>query len=280
MAHLESDRRGSAAEFASAVLKRPLPMAWPSKRAWGATLVAMVILLAWEAAARGQLIAVLYFSMPSQILSAGARMFSSGVLIEHLAPSLGRMGFGMLVGGVPGLLLGLGMGASRRLRLIVDPLIAAVHPIPKIAVLPLIMVIFGVGEPSKVIVAAMGAFFPLVINAMAGVSQINAIHFDVARNCGAQPWQIFLRVIWPGSKPLVLAGLRLALNTTLLLTVAVEMVSANRGLGAMIWMAWTTLRVEEIYLSLSFITLIGLLINMALHFLSRWLIPWQVDRTT
>jgi NitT/TauT family transport system permease protein len=241
--------------------------------------IALALLVVWEVLVRGQLISVFYFPAPSFIAKTFWRMLSDGTLIEHVQATLLRLLAGLLVGGLPGLLLGLAMGWSPKLRNVVDPFIAAVHPLPKIALLPLIMVIFGVGDTSLVIVAAAAAFFPMLINTVAGVRHINPIYFDVARNYRASRSKVFQRVVVPGSLPTILIGLRLAVNTTLLVTVAVEMVSAYQGLGAMIWMTWNTMRIEEIYVSLLVITLLGIVFTLSLQYLSTRLTPWHLERS-
>jgi NitT/TauT family transport system permease protein len=124
---------------------------------------------------------------------------------------------------------------------------------------------------------ATAAFFPLLINTVAGVQQIPPQHFEVARSYGASPLKQFQRVVAPGSLPYVLAGLRLGLNGALLLTIAVEIVSSGSGLGADIWLAWMTMRVENLYATLAVITLIGLVLNGGLNWLARRLLPWQAD---
>ena len=181
-----------------------------------------------------------------------------------------------MLGGIPGMVLGLLMGWSRRLRIVIDPLIAAAHPIPKIAILPLIMIVFGIGESSKVIVVAVAVFFPMLINTMAGVRHIHPIHFEVAQNYGAGLIKVFTRIVVPGSLPMVLTGARLALNIALLLTIAVELVAAQEGLGAMIWFAWQTMRTEELYASLIVIAALGIGFNLLLQSLTKHLIPWRV----
>ncbi|CAA9272027.1 MAG: ABC transporter, permease protein (cluster 10, nitrate/sulfonate/bicarbonate) [uncultured Chloroflexia bacterium] len=234
--------------------------------------------MTWEWGARNGYITALFFPAPSAVATTLGKMLGDGALAMHLGASLRRVLLGILFGGVPGLLLGLMMGWSRRLHRVIDPLIAATHPIPKIAILPLIMVVFGVGETPKVIIAATSAFFPMVVSTATGARQINRIYFEVARNYGASPLKVLARVVLPGSLPFMLSGLLLALNITLLLTIAVEMVSGYSGLGSMIWFAWETMRVEEIYASLTVITLLGIGFNLMLQRLSRLLVPWQIDQ--
>jgi len=111
------------------------------------------------------------------------------------------------------------------------------------------------------------------------VRHINPIYFDVARNHRASRGKVFRRVVVPGSLPAILTGLRLAVNTTLLVTVAVEMVSAYQGLGAMIWMTWNTMRIEEIYVALLTITVLGIIFTLLLQRLATRLTPWHVERS-
>jgi ABC-type nitrate/sulfonate/bicarbonate transport system permease component len=179
---------------------------------------------------------------------------------------------------VPALILGLAMGWSHRMRALIDPFVAAIHPVPKIAILPIIMIIFGIGELSKVIVVSLGAFFPMLISTMAGVQQISPIYFEVAESCGAKRTQLFSRIVLPGSLPMVMSGIRLALNMAFLITIATELVVAKEGLGAMIWFAWQTLRIEELYLSLGVTAVLGIAFNAFLQWLARRLIPWQEER--
>jgi NitT/TauT family transport system permease protein len=118
----------------------------------------------------------------------------------------------------------------------------------------------------------------MLIGAMEGVRQISPIHFEVARNCGASPAKVLARVVLPGSLPMLLAGARLALNTALLLAIAVELVLTKNGLGAMIWMAWQTLRVDRLYAALVAIAALGVAFNAILQRLSSTLVPWQEER--
>lgn len=280
MEHLESDRGRGAAKLKPVRLKSIPEPGQASKFRWLPVGLVLLVFLVWEAGSRSKLVPGLYFPAPSLILATAWRLAKNGVLPVHLLATLERIIWGGLIGGIAGLFLGLGMGWSERLRLAVDPVIAALHPLPKIAILPLLMVYFGVGNQSMILVIALSALFPMLISTMAGAAQIHPIHFDVAKNLGASPVKIFQRVIFPGSLPAILTGLRLALNTALLITVAVEMVSSRQGLGSMIWLAWTTMRTEEIFVSLLTITLLGLLINAGITLLSTWLIPWKAVRTT
>jgi NitT/TauT family transport system permease protein len=240
-------------------------------------LITVLALALWEWQASSGGLSSLFFPAPSTIVRALVRSLVDGDLLTHAGATLARVFLGFLLGGVPALFLGWAMGWSRGLRAVVDPFVAAAHPIPKIAILPLIMIIFGIGESSKVVVVAVAVFFPMLINTMAGVRQISPIHFEVAQNYGASRFKILIRVVMPGSLPLVLAGARLSLNVALLLTIAVELVAAQVGLGEMIWFAWETLRTEQLYASLVVIAVLGIGFNLVLQRLTTHLLPWQAE---
>jgi NitT/TauT family transport system permease protein len=245
---------------------------------WLPAAIVVVALAVWEWRVHTGGLSALFFPAPSTIALTLVGMLGSGELVTHLGATLSRLLVGFVVGSLPGLTLGLAMGWSRRLRVLIDPFIAAAHPVPKIAVLPLIMIIFGIGEASKIVTVAVAVFFPILINTMAGVRQIAPLYFEVAQNYGANLLKVFTRVVVPGSLPLVLTGARLALNVALLVTIAVELVAAQEGLGEMIWFAWETLRTEELYASLIVIAVLGIGLNYFLQRLTVHLVPWQVER--
>lgn len=246
----------------------------------GPGLLVAAALGAWEALARTGTISPTFFPPPSSIVTVLGRLLLEGEIAIHAGVTVARVLTGFALGAGPGLLLGLTMGASPRLRAQLDPLVAAAHPIPKIAVLPLILVIFGIGEFSKVVLAAVGAFFPMAISTMAGVRQISPIHFEVARSYGATRLRLFTRVVLPGSLPLALTGARLSVNVALMLTIAGELVAAQRGLGQMIWFAWQTFRIAEVYAGLVVISVIGIALNVILDRFSVWAMPWDTDSRT
>jgi NitT/TauT family transport system permease protein len=241
-------------------------------------ILVVAALLLWEALARAGVISAFYFPAPLKVADTLAELVASGELMAQLHITLARMLPGLLLGGIPGLALGLAMGWSARLRAVVDPLVAALHPVPKMAILPLVLVVFGIGETSKIVLVGLATFFPMVINAMAGVRQINPIHFEVAKNYGARPLQVLWRVVLPGSLPLTLSGLRLALNMAFHVTIALEIVAATTGLGALLWLSWEVLRVHLMLATLVVIAALGISFNLILQWLAGRLVPWQPDR--
>lgn len=232
-------------------------------------------LVVWEWLVRSGTIPALFWPAPTSVARAFVKLVVTGRLAANVTATLLRVLAGCLLGGVPGLALGLLLGWSPRLRTLLDPVVAALHAVPKVTLLPLVMLLFGIGETSKVLVVALSAFFPLLVNTVAGVLEIHPLHFEVARNYGAGPRLILTRVILPGSLPLVLAGVRLAVNTALLISIAVELVAAQTGLGAQIWLAWQTLRVAELYASLMVTAAVGMFLNWGLQRLAARLAPWK-----
>jgi NitT/TauT family transport system permease protein len=233
------------------------------------------LLLVWEIAAQTHLIDVRFFPPPSSILALLWKMLIEGTLLTDTFASLQRLFWGTLFGGIPALVLGIAMGLSRTTRAIVDPLIAATYPIPKSAILPLVLLIFGLGESSKIFMVAVGVFFPLAINATTGVREINKIYLDVGRNYKADRWNTFWTIALPGALPTIVTGFKLGVGIGLILIAIAEMNGAKNGLGFMIWSAWEIFAVEQMYVGLFMFGLIGITLTVALNELERVIIPWK-----
>lgn len=245
-----------------------------SREAWLSLFSAAFIVAGWEAAVDLEWVESAFLVAPSTIARATIDLIASGELLGHISITLARMFAGFLAGSILGLVIGLAMGWSKEMRALFDPVVSVIYPLPKIALLPLIMLLIGIGEAPIILVIALGAFFPVLVNCVAGVATIDPIYFDVAQNSGASKLKTFTRVVLPGSLPVAFAGLRLALGISLLLAVVVELSIATKGLGAMLWLSWETLRVERIYVAIAVIAVLGLLLNPLLKLLGRCLTPW------
>lgn len=236
------------------------------------------LLILWEIASRTGVLDDRFFPAPTSIMSTLVDLAGTGELWVNTWVSLRRLVLGLLLGGIPGVVLGLIMGLYRPVRSALDPIIAATYPIPKSAIFPLLLLIFGLGELSKVVMVAIGAFFPIVINAAAGVRELDRIYHDVGKNFGASRWQTFRTIALPGSMPLVLTGVKLAVGLGLILIVIAEMLGAKSGLGYMIWNAWQIFSVETMYVGLVVISLLGVVFTFALNEIERFLVPWRTGR--
>lgn len=232
----------------------------------------------WEMLSRIGYISPLLAPAPTAVVRALITGFTSGEIGPHILITLYRVVSGLLIGGSVGLVMGLLMGTSGRLRDIADPFVAAIHPIPKIAILPVVMALLGIGDKSRIAVIALAVFFPMMINTMNGVLQISQTHLDVARNYGATGMKLFRRVVLPASLPMVLSGLRIAVNLALLITISVEIAGATKGLGALIWISWEVMRIEVLYASLLVIMALGISANMLVRLISDALAPWSQER--
>ncbi len=237
-----------------------------------------ILIALWELCARVGLLDTRFFPAPSQVGGVLVTLIKSGELWTNTAASLMRLFWGLLLGGIPAILLGIAMGLYRPVRAVFEPLVDATYPIPKSAILPLILLIFGLGEASKIVMVAIGVFYPVLINAAAGVMEIPKIYLDVGHNFKASRWQVFRTIALPGALPLIMTGVKLGVGLGLILIAIAEMVGAKSGLGFMIWNAWEILEVEKMYVGLIVIALLGFVFSLALTEFERWLVPWKLAR--
>lgn len=235
----------------------------------------VLLLVLWEGLVRIGILDARFFPAPTRVVVTMWQLVASGQLIEHIGISLMRCLVGFVMGAVPGVVLGLSMGMFPLARAAIWPMIGALYPIPKIAILPLVMLIFGLGESSKWVIIAIAVFFPVLINSMAGVMGIEQIYHDVGKNFGASRLNHYLTIALPGALPLVITGLRLAWGISLLMIVAAEFVAAKSGLGYLIWQSWQTFAVEQMYVGIVTISLLGYLSFVLLDEVAKLLLPWR-----
>lgn len=233
----------------------------------------VALLLLWELGGRAGLMNPQFFPMPSIIFDRFLDMLSSGELVKHVSISLQRLFWGFLAGAIPAVVAGIVMGLSVIFRAIMAPLVAATYPLPKSAILPLILLIFGYGEASKIVMVALGVFYPILINTASGVQQIPPIYLDVGKNFNASRIRVFFTIALPGALPSILAGVQLGVGMGLILITIAEMIGADSGIGFMIWRAWQTLSVETMYVGLLTIAITGYVLTTVLAELERWLVP-------
>ncbi len=237
----------------------------------------ILALLMWELTVRMGMLDSRFFPPPTRVAAELADMTASGELWEHLSISLKRIALGFVIGAIPGVVLGMLMGWFRGVKAALDPLVAATYPLPKIALLPLFLIIFGLGETSKVMTVATAGFFLVLITTAHGVSNLDPILIQAAENYGAKGWKLGTKVILPASLPTIFTGLRLSLGVSLLIIVAAEFVAANEGIGFLIWISWSTLRVTRMYAGLVVISILGIIFTTGLNLLGKWLTPWGQD---
>ncbi len=237
-----------------------------------------LLLVLWEILARFGIIDVRLFSSPSRIFGVLVPMIYSGELVHHTLVSAQRIVLGFLAGAVPGVVLGLSMGLFPPVRASLMPMVAATFPIPKLAVMPLILIVFGLGEASKIFTIAIGVFYLVLINTMVGVLNIDDIYMDVAKNFGASRFQFYITVALPGAMPMIFAGFKLGMGTALLLIVAAELSAARAGVGWLVWRAYDMFDIEKMFVALITMAFLGYVFSSALDFIERIVIPWKRGR--
>lgn len=233
------------------------------------------LLLLWEGVCRTGVVSPLFLPSPLRILTALGEMIADGEIGTSLVASLYRIFMGFLVGGVLGLLVGLVTGTSALCDRIATPLVNALYPIPKIALLPLFILWLGIGELSKVTIIAMGVFFPVAMNTYSGVRNVDTLLIKVAVSFNAG-WCFTMRhVVLPYALPMIFAGFRIAAGTALLLLVAAEMIAAEQGIGALILHYGDLMITERLMAGVIVLSVLGLIFSLTLQWLERRLVPWQ-----
>lgn len=235
----------------------------------------IVVLLIWESFARTGILDVRFFPAPSAIFYHLIFVSPEEGIIDDILASLNRLLWGYLAGCVLGIIFGVGMGLSNTMRAMIQPLVSLTYPIPKIALLPLIMLVFGIGDLAKIVMVAVGCFFLVLINTLHGVDSIEKIYHDVAAVYKIKRHNFIMKIILPGSLPAIFAGLKLAVGYSLVLVVAAEFSGADKGIGFLIWQSWETFSIKSMYAAIFVIGAMGFIFTYALQALERRLILWR-----
>lgn len=245
---------------------------------WLSWLSPLLLLLIWEATARAGWLHPLFFPPPSQVAITLIDLAQKGVVWSHLSATLSRLLLGFALGAAPAVLLGMVLGLSRPLRLLILPVANVLYTIPKIAILPLVLLVLGLGEASKIAITAISVFFLVLLNTVAGVLGIERHYLDVARNLGASRWQVYRTIALPGALPLIIAGCKLGLGFALVVVVGTEFVvsGARTGVGVLLWESWQILAIEQMYVGLVLTAFLGWILNLVLDEIELWLVPWRV----
>lgn len=233
------------------------------------------LLVLWETLTRTGWVPALFLPSPVAVLAAGVEMLVSGELATHVATSLGRILLGFALGALGGVAVGLAVGVSGLAEAVGTPLIAATFPIPKIAMLPLLILWLGIGEASKVAVITLGVFFPMAINTYTGVRHADPLLLRAAASFGAGRWSLIRKVMLPSALPMIFAGLKLGAGTALLLLVAAEMIAAGSGIGFLVLNAQNLMETTKLMVGIVLLSALGLLSHWALVRLERRCVPWR-----
>ncbi len=254
---------------------------WPLSRQLTLSVATLAVLLAvWWAVAALQLINPLFLPPPDQVLQklitiAGPQGFMDATLWQHLAASLTRIVIALLAAVLIGVPVGIAMGLNSTVRGILDPLIELYRPVPPLAYLPLMVIWFGIGETSKILLIYLAIFAPVAMSALAGVKSAQQVRIRAARSLGASRAQVLWLVILPGALPEILTGLRIGLGVGWSTLVAAELIAATRGLGFMVQSAGEFLATDVVLAGIAVIAIIAFLLELGLRALQRRLTPWH-----
>jgi NitT/TauT family transport system permease protein len=239
-------------------------------------LTVVIFLLAWELLVRWRGIAPIYLPAPSSIAVYLWRMLADGTMEYHLGVTLLRIFAGFFIAAVAGIGLGVLMGMSRIVARVSDMWIAALYPLPKIALIPLLIIWLGTGESYRIVISAITAFFPIVISTYSGIRQADRGLIKAAQDLGANMRQIQLKVVIPAAMPSILAGLQLGMGVTIILIVAAEMIggSSQSGMGYLLIMSGQVMETEKVFASLVVLAVMGAVIIKLQQWLDRKLAPW------
>jgi ABC-type nitrate/sulfonate/bicarbonate transport system permease component len=251
---------------------------------WLRLLPALSIILflaLWELAVRLRGIPPIVLPAPSSIFNYLFVMVADGSLPYHMAVTFARIMAGFLVAGFLGVLIGVFMGMSSIFSRIIDPWIAALYPLPKISLIPLLIIWLGTGEAYILTISAVTAFFPVVISTYAGIRQTESGLIKAARDLGAGEWQVQTKVVIPAAVPSIFAGLQLGMGVTIILVVAAEMIGGSNqsGMGYLLIRFGQVMETEKVFASLIALAVFGGVIIKLQSAIDRWIAPWAVEKS-
>ncbi|QIS04368.1 ABC transporter permease subunit [Nocardia brasiliensis] len=240
-----------------------------------AFLTPALALTAWQLAARADLIDAVIFPPPSRILARATDMIASGELLGDLSATVIRLLSGYVPAAVAGTLVGLGMGAWRLLGAALTPLFTALYALPKIAVLPLLLLVFGLGNTPKILAVAITVFFVTQINAQAAMREVDTGALELAECYRVRGWRRFRLVVMPACLPQICTGLRVAVGLGVVVAIAVEFVASDGGVGYLIWNSWQLFQPERMYVGLLTAAVLGATLTGIVS-VGGWLaMPWR-----
>ena len=247
----------------------------PSPRRWVGFVVFAIVVLVAEWGTRAGWISALTLPKPSEVVQTFRELYSSGLLFQHLGPSLSRLFMGALIGVSLGISTGVLIGLFSYVRAGMVPVVAAIFPIPKIALLPLFVIWFGIGEGSKYALIAFGTFTPTVVATYGAVDNVDRTLIRMGQSFGLSWFSIVRKIVLPGAMPGILSGLRISLAIAIILLVAAEMLGAQHGIGAYILEAGSLYDLERLFAGVVILSVLGVLVSAAVGLVERHLLGWR-----
>lgn len=247
----------------------------PKSHRWIGVLVFAVLIFIAEWGTRAGWISALTLPKPSDVLQTFRELYESGLLFKHLGPSLSRLAVGAAIGVTVGISVGVLIGLFSYIRSGMVPLVAAIFPIPKIALLPLFVIWFGIGEGSKYALIAFGTFTPTVVATYGAVDNVDRTLIRMGQSFGLSWWSVVRKIVLPGAMPGILSGLRISLAIAIILLVAAEMLGAEYGIGAYILEAGSLYDLERLFAGVVILSLLGVILSALIGAIERRLLNWR-----
>jgi len=247
----------------------------PASSRFGGWIALALVIAIWQAAGSAGLVNALFLPTPSAIARALYELAISGALWQHLSASLLRIGVGWILGTAAGVAVGFAIGLSRLARSVGITFISALFPIPKIALLPLLILWLGIGEEPKIATIALGVFFSTAISVYSGVDAVPRNLIRMAQSFNVPFPTIVRKVIWPGALPAVLAGFRITASVALLLVVSAEMIGAQYGIGAFVLQAGNLMQTDQLLAGVVILSVFGLAVGKVIGWLEVKLLHWR-----
>lgn len=253
-------RRTSGRSFATSILPWAVPV---------------LLLITWQLGSTLGFIPRSVLPAPGAVVASGVRLWGDGVLQQSLAVSLARVGVGFAAGALIGLLLGTIVGLSKIGEALIDRSLQAVRAIPHLALVPLMILWFGVGEEPKVVLIALGTLFPVYLNTVAGIRSVDIKLIQLGQSYGLKPLALLRKVVFPGALPGILTGIRYALGVAWLTLVIAETIASRDGLGYLAQVAREQLRYDQLVLTILLYAFAGLLADQIVRIAERFWLAWH-----
>lgn len=238
-----------------------------------AVFVVLIFLVEWGT--RAGWISSLTLPRPSDVVATLVQLWKSGLFFQHVAPSLTRLAVGSAMGVLAGVAVGVMIGLFSLARAGLVPLVAALFPIPKIALLPLFVIWFGIDEGSKYALIALGTFTPTVVATFGAVDNVDRTLVRMGQSFGLKWWSIVRKIVLPGALPGILSGLRISLSIGIILLVAAEMLGAQYGIGAYILEAGSLYDLERLFAGVVILSSLGVVVSWLIAQLEKRLLIWR-----
>ncbi|WIY26370.1 ABC transporter permease [Parasedimentitalea psychrophila] len=248
----------------------------PTGRRGVGLAVFMALIALAELGTQTGFITPLTLPKPSDVLKTFGELYSSGLLWKHLSVSLSRLLVGATLGASVGIAVGVMIGLFSYVRAGLLPLVAALFPIPKIALLPLFVIWFGIDEGSKYALIAFGTFTPTVVATYGAVDNVDRGLIRMGQSFNLSWWSIVRKIVLPGAMPGILSGLRISLAIAIILLVAAEMLGAEYGIGAYILEAGSLYDLERLFVGVAILSILGVTLSACIGMIERRLLRWRV----